>query len=161
MSPLNLTAAARIVGVSRSTIARAVRSSKLSTTTNDTGDRCVDMSELIRVFGPLKHVAISDNQPMSSHDIVTDPLVDLLREQLKLALAREQQALDREQQAQERETYLLSLLQAEQQARHELEQRLLPGPPHRPAVVGNIRLWVLLVILLLALVLLVVSHHAG
>jgi hypothetical protein len=118
------------------------------------------MSELIRVFGPLKHVAISDNQPMSSHDIVTDPLVDLLREQLKLALAREQQALDREQQAQERETYLLSLLQAEQQARRELEQRLLPAPL-RPAVIGNIRLWVLLVILLLALALLVASHYAG
>jgi hypothetical protein len=59
-----------------------------------------------------------------------------------------QQANEREQQAREREVRLLALLetaqqvlQAEQQARRELETKLLPAP--RPAQTGKVRVWAL------------------
>ncbi|MCC8985410.1 MAG: hypothetical protein LM513_02365 [Nitrospira sp.] len=56
-------------------------------------------------------------------------------------------------QAQEREVRLLTMLetaqqvlQAEQQARRELETKLLPAP--RPARNGKVRVWILLALLL-------------
>ena len=123
----NLTVAARLAGVSRSTLARAVRSGKLSTTTNDRGDRCVDQSELLRVFGPLRGVSESGDHSLTSHDRVTDTLVTLLQEQLRLAQ-------DREREGRDRETQLLALLATEQQARRDLELKLLPPPRSAPAL---------------------------
>jgi ferric-dicitrate binding protein FerR (iron transport regulator) len=59
--------------------------------------------------------------------------------------------VQREQQGREREARLLAMLEAEQQARRELEQKLLPAP--RPAPSGIRRPWILLVLLLAALAL--------
>ena len=56
-------------------------------------------------------------------------------------------------QGQERESRLLSMLEAEQQARRELEQKLLPPPearPPKPSPAGNGRLTVLVSLLMLA-----------
>lgn len=127
MSLHNLTVAARLVGVSRSTLARAVRSGKLSTTPNDRGDRCVDQSELIRVFGPLRGASGSGDYPMGSHDRGVDALVTLLQDQLRLAQ-------EREREGREREAQLLTLLATEQQARRDLELKLLPPPRSAPAL---------------------------
>ncbi|MER2513405.1 MAG: hypothetical protein ABTQ25_13490 [Nitrosomonas ureae] len=86
-------------------------------------------------------------------------LVELLKEQLQnakehenQAREREQQALEREREGWEREVRLLALLEAEQQARCDLEQKLLPPlpPPHRHHRLG----W-LLAILALAIAALV------
>ena len=52
--------------------------------------------------------------------------------------------------AKDREARLLAMLEAEQQARRELEQKLLPAPP-KPSSFGNGRLGVLLVLFALAL----------
>ena len=54
MALLNFTAASRAAGVNRSTVVRALKSGRLSATTNDAGERCIDTAELLRVFGPLK-----------------------------------------------------------------------------------------------------------
>jgi cytochrome c-type biogenesis protein CcmH/NrfG len=62
-------------------------------------------------------------------------LVEVLRDQL--------------QQAQQEKARLLAMLEAEQQARRDLETKLLPAP--RPAPAGKPRLWVLVILLLLAL----------
>lgn len=77
------------------------------------------------------------------HHVPETALVEVLREQL--------------QQAQQEKDHLMSLLeiaqqvlQAEQQARRELEQKLLPAPP-RPSSFGNGRLGVSLVLFALAL----------
>jgi hypothetical protein len=118
----------------------------LSATTNEQGERVIDLTELLRVFGPLKQ----SEQPASSITSQSDTgdeqgsglvLVEVLREQLR-------KAEEREQQVQQEKARLLSLLEAEQAARRELEVKLLPSP--RPAQTSKGGLWVL-VILLIAL----------
>ncbi len=133
MALLNLTAAARAAGVNRSTIARALKAGRLSATTNEVGERCIDTAELMRVFGSL---AQGDAQAVPMHATAdAQALVEVLQAQLH--------------KAEERETRLLALLEAEQAARRELETRLLPAPiPPRPA---PIRLWVLLALLAAAM----------
>ncbi|TXI77352.1 MAG: hypothetical protein E6Q43_01230 [Dokdonella sp.] len=145
MPSLNLTAASRAAGVGRSTIVRALKSGRLSATTNEQGERVIDTSELSRVFGPLKDSGYPNEQAVDSHDKGHDDgMAALLRDQLR--------------QSQEREARLLALLettqqvlQAEQQARRDLETRLLPAPPPRPAPAGKGRVWILLALLLAAL----------
>ena len=82
--------------------------------------------------------------------------MEVLREQLHLAH-------EREHQAQQEKTRLLALLEAEQEARRDLEQKLLPAPASslptpKPTRPGTARLWILLAILLTAIVTAVVLH---
>ena len=109
---LNLTAAALLAGVNRSTIARAVKSGRLSATKNETGERCIDQAELLRVFGPFKGVVQAQAPAAPMQDQIV--LVEVLRDQLRQAL--------------ERETRLMTMLEVEQAARRDLEQKLLPAP---------------------------------
>lgn len=143
MAQFTIAGAARAAGVGRATIQRALKSGRLSATTNEQGERVIDLTELLRVFGPLKQ----SEQPASSIASPLDTggeqglsavLVEVLREQLR-------KAEEREQQAQQEKARLLSLLEAEQQARRELETKRLPAP--RPAPTGKGRLWALLVLL--------------
>ena len=146
MALLNLTAASRAAGVNRSTIVRALKSGRLSATTSDAGERCIDTAELMRVFGALKGDAYADAQAVPMHAIgaahpVAHPvaqdqpaLLDVLQEQLR-------QAHEREWEGREREARLLAMLEAEQAARRELETKLLPAP--RPAPTGKARVWAL------------------
>ena len=151
MAQFTIAGAARAAGVGRATIQRALKSGRLSATTNEQGERVIDLTELLRVFGPLKQ----GEQPASSITSRLDTggeqglsavLVEVLREQLR-------KAEEREQQAHEEKTRLLSLLEAEQQARRDLEQKLLPPPPPPPR--RHHRLWLLLAILALAVATLV------
>ena len=109
---LNFTAAALVAGVNRSTIARAVKSGRLSATKSATGERCIDQAELLRVFGPFQGVApaLAPALPVPDQSI----LVEVLRDQLR--------------QSQDREARLLAMLEGEQSARRDLEQKLLVGP---------------------------------
>ena len=52
--------------------------------------------------------------------------------------------------------WVIGCLETEQQARRDLEQKLLPPPP-KTAAAGNTRQWILLVLLVIALAVLVVS----
>jgi hypothetical protein len=123
----------------------------LSATTAATGERAIDTAELLRVFGSLRQVPSDTPASMSqavAPDVAPDAtalmLVDVLREQLK--------------QAHEEKTRLLSLLEAEQQARRDLEQKLLPPPPPpppEPPPRRHHRLWLWLAILALAVAALV------
>jgi len=131
MSLLSITKAAHAAGVSRRTIQRSIQSGRLSTAT---GERTIDTTELLRVFGPLRH-APSDTPASMSRSVATNDapddtltmLVEVLRDQL--------------QQAQQEKARLLAMLEAEQQARRELETKLLPAP--RPAQTGKVRAWAL------------------
>jgi hypothetical protein len=162
MAFLSISAAARAAGVDRSTIRRAVKSGRLSTTTNAFGQRGIDTSELLRTFGPLQgdgEVQFEkDPQPPMSD--TPNPLVEILREQLWHA---QEQLRHAQVHAQERENQLFALLRDaqciladEQQVRRDLEQKLLLAP--RPAPGGNSRVWVrvLAILLLVALAGLVV-----
>ena len=153
MAQFTIAGAARAAGVGRATIQRALQSGRLSATTNEQGERVIDLTELLRVFGPLKQC----EQPASSITSQLDTgveqgsnavLVEVLREQLR-------KAEEREQQAQQEKARLLALLEAEQQARRELETKLLPAP--RPTAVSKGRLWALAILLLVALAGLVVT----
>ncbi len=147
MPLLNLTAASRVAGVGRSTIVRALKSGRLSATTNEQGERVIDTSELARVFGQLKGNDYPNEQAVDSHDIgQSGDMVSLLREQLTAALEREQQAIE---QGREREARLLAMLEVEQAARRELEIKLLPAPvpPPKPAPPSHRQVWLLLILL--------------
>ncbi|MER2603890.1 MAG: hypothetical protein ABTR27_16265 [Candidatus Competibacter phosphatis] len=151
MPTFNVSAAARAVGTSRASIQRAIKSGRLSATTNEHGDRVIDLSELLRVFGPLQHGEQAsmdasmngeqrDTPSMTVHE---QGLVEALREHLDDA--REQLRL-----AQEEKRHLLSMLEVEQQTRRELETKLLPAPapPPKPAPPSHRRVWLLLALLL-------------
>jgi predicted site-specific integrase-resolvase len=56
MTELSISAAARTAGVSRTTIQKAIKTGRLSATTNATGNRVIDLSELLRVYGPLQPI---------------------------------------------------------------------------------------------------------
>jgi hypothetical protein len=149
MAQFTIAGAARAAGVGRATIQRALKAGRLSATTNEQGERVIDLTELLRVFGPLKQgeqlaSSITSQLDTGGEQGSSAVLVEVLREQLC-------KAEEREQQAQQEKARLLSLLEAEQQARRDLETKLLPAP--RPAPVGKVRAWILLAVLAAALVL--------
>lgn len=175
MALLNQSAAARVAGINRSTLIRAIKSGKLSTSINEQGERCIDTSELLRVFGPLKQGATGDATgnatplPQSasgantSDATPTNALIEVLQAQLQDARERERAALEREREGRERESRLLALLEVEQAARRELEQKLLPAPPvpQPDPPQRHHRLWILLAILALAVTALVITRVAA
>ena len=150
MALLNLTAAAQAAGVNRSTVARALKNGRLSATNNEMGERCIDTAELMRVFGPLKADAQANAHPLLIQAIGVEALVEVLQEQLR-------HATEREQQGREREMRLLAMLEVEQAARRDMEQKLLlPPPPPRSA-----RLMILLIGLGLSLLALLIAQSAS
>ena len=150
MALLNLTAAAQAAGVNRSTVARALKNGRLSATNNEMGERCIDTAELMRVFGPLKADAQANAHPLLIQAIGVEALVEVLQEQLR-------HATEREQQGRERELRLLAMLEVEQAARRDMEQKLLPPPPPPRSA----RLVILLIGLALLLLTLLITKSAS
>ena len=150
MELLNLTAAAQAAGVNRSTVARALKNGRLSATNNEMGERCIDTAELMRVFGPLKADAQANAHPLLIQAIGVEALVEVLQEQLR-------HATEREQQGRERELRLLAMLEVEQAARRDMEQKLLPPPPPPRSA----RLMILLIGLGLSLLALLIAQSAS
>ena len=155
MTVLSIRAAANAAGVDRRTIQRAIQSGRLSAANAAGGERGVDLSELIRVFGELRQTPPSDAAPLS-HSAAPDAtpqtdLISLLREQIQQAQERENRTWEQLQQAQQEKAQLLALLEAEQQARRNLEMKLLPAPISAP--VRSARLWWLVVLLVVVLAL--------
>ena len=138
MTTFSISAAARAAGVSRTTLQRAIKSGRLSTITNAAGGCCIDLSELLRAFGPLQATQQGEGaallQDAAGGRASPDTLLELLQAQLR--------------DARDREARLLTMLEAEQQARRELEQKLLPAPL-KPSSFKSGRLGVLLVLLVL------------
>lgn len=144
MTILSTNDAARVAGISRRSIQRAIKEGRLSATTDGDGNRVIDTSELIRVYGELRRVA--DEPATMTHSVATEAtLITVLQDQLQHAQDQLEQVMrqahEREQQAQQEKARLLALLEAEQQARRDLETKLLPAP--RPAQTGKVRVWAL------------------
>lgn len=130
MALLNITAAARAVGVDRSTITRQIKSGKISTIKDHASRTCIDTSELLRVFGQIK-TQIQNNATTNAHINMmhtdayngvskhTEELIISLKEQLE-------EAKQREKDAKEREKKLFIMLEQEQKNRKELEFKILP-----------------------------------
>lgn len=165
MTLLSTNNAARVAGISRRSIQRAIKEGRLSATTDGDGNRVIDTSELIRVYGELRRVA--DEPATMTHSVATEAtLITVLQDQLQHAQDQLEQvmrqAYEREQQAQQEKAHLLALLQAEQVARRDLEQKLLPPPPQpEPPPHRYHRLWLLLAILALTVAALVWTHTSA
>ena len=128
MTILSITAAALAAGLDRRTLQRAIKAGRISATVDAAGRRGVDVAELLRVYGPLPGTPQASPQGPEAARPQTAPvasihteLVDVLRQQVRQLEAQLHQA-------QERESRLLTLLEIEQQARRELEVKLLPAP---------------------------------
>lgn len=66
---LNLSECAKRVGISRVTIGRHIKSGKVSVVRDTRGKKGIQVSELIRVYGELKHEVDSDvTKNGTSHD---------------------------------------------------------------------------------------------
>lgn len=140
MALLSISAAARAVKKNRTTLHRKLSSGELSATTGPDGSKCIDTSELERVFGPLHATGDTVTQPATPPAPPPQAselaLVELLKNQLARAAERErdhERAFnERERAFNERERWLKEQLESEQQARRELETRLLAPPPAQP-----------------------------
>ena len=93
---LSLSAAAKQVGKSKTTLTRAVKSGKLSATRHDDGSYSIDPAELARTY-PLQPVTQRENgSPQDPLDTPSDRRLDQLRlqvEMLEAMLAREQESV--------------------------------------------------------------------
>ncbi len=143
MAQLKLSEAARQVGVSRPTIYKYVQDGKLSVTTDRKGQKQVEVSELLRVFGALKSETEiqTDRLDRGQHRLKlseTTPAVALqievatLRAQLDARAAevamlkdRVDELKTREAQADQERARILAML--------EQSQRLLAAPAAPPA----------------------------
>lgn len=57
MTLVSISEAARLTGKARSTLHKYIKQGKLSTTTDSDNSKKIEISELLRVFGPLEGVA--------------------------------------------------------------------------------------------------------
>ena len=126
---VSISEAARAAGINRRTLQRAIQTGRLSATVDAAGERGVDLAELIRAFGPLKEApqetprgpgAAMSHETAPPH-VPETALVAVLREQLRQAQQEKDRLMSLLETAQQ-------VLQAEQQARRELETRLLLAP---------------------------------
>ena len=153
MAILSVSEASRRWQLGRSNLYRAVNSGRLSLSIRPDGSKGLDTSELVRVFGEPSNRTTANIPPMSGDDSPATEPDD--REQprtpspVNLLQAQVNQLSAQLEQANEREARLLAMLEAEQQARRDLETKLLPAP--RPARTSKVRVWILLALLLAAL----------
>lgn len=114
----SISAASRITGKSRATIARHIKASKLSFELDNDGNKLIDASELMRVYGDdcdfrqeEKRGQTSESVRVESKPATNDVAIDAVREQLieqyKAQIDHLQQALDKAQDGQNRVTLLL------------------------------------------------------
>ena len=108
MAILNVTEAARAVGVGKATIYRRLKDGTLTASKRSDGSKGVDTAELIRVFGELKS---QPDENLMESSLRRSEIVELLQRQIDSLENQLQASL-------ERETKLLDLL----------EQRLLEAP---------------------------------
>ena len=115
MANLTVLEAARHTGKNRSTIQRYIQTGKLSASKDKNGVYVIDTAELVRVFGEFSLEKKDDREAgkvEQDNQAALMATIDMLKEQLKAA--------------QTRENRLLGMLEQEQEARRQLEQRLLP-----------------------------------
>jgi hypothetical protein len=151
MAIVSISEASRQWRVGRSNLYRAVKSGRLNLSARPDGSRGVDVSEMVRVFGEpsartsnLSADTDSPPEPNGREQERTLSPVVLLQAQVDQLSAQLEQS-------QTEKSRLLSLLEAEQQARGALETKRLPAPSPVPS--GIRRPWILLVLLLAALAL--------
>lgn len=112
MANLTVAEAARLAGKNRSTIQRYIQSGKISASKDKNGVLVIDTSELLRVFDILAPDKEASELPENDNQAALAATIELLKDQLRAAQARENR--------------LMAMLEHEQETRRQLEQRLLP-----------------------------------
>lgn len=87
MAQLNISQAAKTAGVARSTIQTHIKQGKLSAEVLGNGDKVIDTSELLRVYGELTTPDVVEQNGNSSHQ-TTPPNVQVLQEKVTLLQAQ-------------------------------------------------------------------------
>lgn len=162
MAILTISEAARRWRLGRSNLYRAVKSGRLNLSARPDGTKGIDNSELVRVFGEPSNRTTANMSGLSGEqDQTGEPsgceqgrtLYQDDREHLgtfapvRLLQAQVDQLADQLERVQEEKARLLSMLESEQQARRELETKLLSAPPLAPS--RHTRPWILPALLLI------------
>ena len=131
MAKVSISKAAKLAGVSRTALYKSyINKGLLSTSRDDAGKKCIDTSEILRVFGKLQdnneglQVDTPENTPKTTQ-VTTDTAKDF---EIKLLQSQLEESRKREQEAQEREewykkkiddlTDTMKLLEAPKQPQH-------------------------------------------
>lgn len=100
MNKISISEAIRMVGISRSHFYKKYINTNLISIINENEKKLIDISELIRVFG---NIQLENNKSVQQHtteyNINThekDNIIDILKNQLNEAMAREKEAKERE-----------------------------------------------------------------
>ena len=112
MTLLTIAQAARTVGVARSTVYAHLRSGKLSAIRTPTGERRIDTSELVRVYGTVGQTTQSDVASPTPQDVT------LLQAKIESLEAQNRLLQDEVQASREEKVKLLDVI----------SQGLLEGP---------------------------------
>ncbi|NCC02273.1 MAG: DNA-binding protein [Clostridia bacterium] len=89
MAKISISEAARLTGKSRTTLHRLIKTGELSTCHGARNARMVDVSELIRVFGPLEPVSSEqvaaqvDEQSVTGHSSQSEQVIAQLRQEVE------------------------------------------------------------------------------
>ena len=107
MAKVSISKAAKLAGVSRTALYKSyINKGLLSTSRDDAGKKCIDTSEILRVFGKLQdnseglQVDTPENTPKTAQvttDTAKDFEIKLLKNQLEESRKREQEAQEREE----------------------------------------------------------------
>lgn len=138
MATVSVTQAAKLAGISRSTLYRKyINTGQISVQSDRDGKKQIDTSELLRVFGTLTQLpdtscdtpnTVSHEQPETPvrHTLTqhTPQEIELLRQQLREAKEREQEYRDREAFYQQQIQELTGTLKL-------LEHKPAPARPNR------------------------------
>ena len=106
VTTVNITEAAKLVGLSRSYFQKKyVKSGQISTVTDKNGHKQIDTSELLRVFGELKDTPVhSDSTAVSEQQSIPDNMPDI-EQKIRLAELEVENRMLREQMAEIKEQH--------------------------------------------------------
>lgn len=125
MALVTIAEAAELVGKSRKTLYRAIKTGALSATTNVTGVTNIDIAELVRVYGPLRpknvtSVTVSMSQDETAN--VTSPVAQI---QAELAVLKAENTLLRER-IHDKEKHIEHMAQAMRLLEHKQQAEKRP-----------------------------------
>jgi len=109
MALLNISEAAKLTGKSRATLHKYINNGRLSAVQCDSGQKKIDTSELLRVFGELVSNSVNSDDKNEQH--FTSNTIDVLHSQIDLLRDELNAAHEREKAALERESKLLAMLE--------------------------------------------------
>lgn len=134
MSKHNLTQAAKLAGISRSTLMRHLQEGKISKALDRNGKPCIDTAELQRVYGALSQSDSITGQSVNSHRTPENGQNDTPDSALSVEVAALRERLT------DKDDVIADLrkrldLAAEEQARltRLLTDQRPPAPPQKPA----------------------------